>query len=168
MLKLSRETQLVQNPALGAMLLWRFATGYEHGSETHKATPLPLLFIVLPILFHRETASVVQRTRLASGLRYFADKFRESGTNAGDLILTINKRALDMRRLSSKSIMAAVASGLISVHCDTGQAVPLSFTAPKAGIPKTIHTMLNSAEKLGVWCSQVSLHEVSAILRVGF
>lgn len=168
MVSLSHETHLVQNPALGAMLLWRFVHGYERGSGTHDATPLPLLFIVLPIIFHQETASFVKSTREASGLRYYADKFRESRNSTSDLILTIHGRALAMRGLSSQSMMLAVTSGLMSVRCETGQAVSLSSTAPKAGIPAEIKTMLASAEKLGVWCSQVSLHEVSVILKVGF
>ena len=166
--KLNRETRLMQNRALGAMLLWRFIVGYEDSSETREATPLPLLFVVLPILLHEETAVLVRKTQKASGLRFFADKFRESKVSASDLIPAIHQRALDMRMLSSESIMTAVATGLVSVDCDSGGAVHITSSAPKAGIPASIDRLLKSAEKLGAWCSQVSLHEVSAILRVGF
>lgn len=51
---LNRETKLIQNPALGSVLLWRFTTGYAEGSEVNSPTPLPLLFLVLPIALHQE------------------------------------------------------------------------------------------------------------------
>ncbi len=95
MYTLSQETQYVQNPALGAMLLWRFAVGYERGSRTASPTPIPLLFLVLPVTLHEETVQFVTSTREASALRAFAGKFSESRTSKSDLLLAIHRRSLD-------------------------------------------------------------------------
>lgn len=165
---LSQETERVQNPALGSMVLWRFTAGYERGSGKGMATPIPLLFLVLPIIFHEETARLLKGTQERSGLRYFAGKFSSSAVSASDLLLAIQKRALDMRQLTTESLAIALSSGLISIYCDTGRAVPLSSSPVRAGIPSSVNAMLKSAEKLGVWYSQISLHEISFILKVDF
>ena len=168
MYTLSQETQYVQNPALGAMLLWRFAVGYERGSRTASPTPIPLLFLVLPVTLHEETVQFVTSTREASALRAFAGKFSESRTSKSDLLLAIHRRSLGMRRLTMDSLALATISSLISLDCSAGMATSLSSSPVKAGIPASVRSMLRGAERLGVWCSTISLHEVSVILKVGF
>ena len=165
---LNRETQSIQNPALGAMLLWRFTSGYAQGSKVSSPTPLPLLFIVLPIILHEETAHFIGSTLQKSGLRAFVNKFSDSSVSKNDLVLTIHKRSLMMRNLSIDSLKLAIASKLIALDPSKGVVIPLSLTPPKTGIPESIKPLLKEAEKLGFWCSEVSLHEVSVILKVGF
>jgi len=41
MTTLGREIHLMQNPALGAVLLWRFASAYAEAQATHSSVPLP-------------------------------------------------------------------------------------------------------------------------------
>lgn len=165
---LDAEVLNVQNSALGATLVWRFACGYQEGSGSKEPTPLPLLFLVLPINFHEETAQLIKSTYKSSGLRAFAAKFGESRVSKNDLLLSIQNRALEMRSLSLDSIRMAISTSIISVQRETAKAFPLSITAPKTGIPKAVRHMMANSEKLGFWCGQVSLHEVSIILKVGF
>jgi hypothetical protein len=165
---LNRETKLVQNPALGAMLLWRFAVGYEEGSQSRDPSPILLLFLVLPIIYYEDTLKYLLSTRKPSGLRIFVGKFSESKALANDQILTIQSRSLRMRNLTMDSIKLAISSSLIALDYKKGFAIPISKTPPKSGIPKSIREMLTGAEKFGFWCSLLSLHEVSAILKVSF
>jgi len=165
---LRHETREVQNPALGAALQWRFACGYAEGSGVAEPTPLPLLFIILPVLFHQDTAGVVSSTLKQSGLRLFADKFARSANSKSDLLLAIHDRILCMRVLSLESLRLAFSRRLVSLCAEHGTVIPLSCTQAKAGIPASVRGMLRNADKFGHWCSQVSLHEVSAILKVRF
>lgn len=165
---LNRETRLIQNSALGGVLLWRFTTGYAEGSQVNNPTPLPLLFLVLPIALHKETARFVKSTQKASGLRGFAGKFNESKHAKNDLILSIHPRSVSMRNLTLHSLRLALTSRLVALDAPTGTVIPLSATAPRVGVPEAVREMLRTVEKLGVWCAQVSLHEVSVILKVGF
>jgi hypothetical protein len=67
------ELDLVQNSAIGAILIWYYALGYqEDGAE---AAPMLPAFLVLPMLLHRQTFEAVASTRKASGLTLFAAKF---------------------------------------------------------------------------------------------
>src|SRR5687768_8712319 len=110
MSSLAREVRNIQNPALGAGLLWRFACGYVRGHRTRDPAPLPLLFLVLPILLHEQTASFVQGTKKASGLRMFASKFGTAANAKQDLLIAIHDRMLTLRRLSLESVQIALAT----------------------------------------------------------
>jgi hypothetical protein len=164
--RLRKEVDNVQNAALGATLLWRFAVGYVSANPTHNAAPLPLLFLVAPIVLHENTEELVGGTQTSSGLRAFAGKFGKSEHSKQDLLIGINRRAAAMRRLTMDSIRLGLATHLI--HINGAVAIPLSNTPAKSGIPASVRRLLTSAEKLGVWCGNLTMHEVATTLKVRF
>ncbi len=87
---LAREAQNIQNPALGAAVLWRFSCGYVEAHPEGGLPRLPLLFVVLPMVLHQATAELLRRTRPSSGLRAFAAKFGDSQVSKQDLLLQIH------------------------------------------------------------------------------
>jgi hypothetical protein len=165
---LSKEHRAVQNPALGALLLWRFAAGFHETSGQAASAPLPLAFLVLPALFHEETAQLVNSTFKASGLRKFVEKFSSASDAKTDLLLALNRRSIDMRDLTLESLQLAVYGSLLSIDSRSGGIFPLSTVTPRAGIPASVRPMLSSAEKLGAWFSQLTTYEVGVILKVAF
>src|SRR5882724_11641080 len=74
---LADEVRNVQNPPLGAALLWRFTCGYTSNHAECGHAPLHLLFLVLPLTLHRQTFHFVSQTQTATGMRAFAAKFAE-------------------------------------------------------------------------------------------
>jgi hypothetical protein len=165
---LNQEIRNVQNPALGAMLLWRFLVGYGQNKDLPKESPFPLLFLVLPILFHEETTKFVTSTQRATGLRAFATKFSESAKSKTDLLLVLTQRSVDMRELTKDSLSIAIASDIVSINSIKGTAISHYFKPIQKGFPLSVISMFRAAEKLGAWCSVLSLHEISIILKVGF
>ena len=75
---LTKEVNAVQNPALGAVLLWRFACGYRSGNERSEPAPLPLMFLVLPVLLDEGYSEMLAGTQGRSGLRAFVAKFSDA------------------------------------------------------------------------------------------
>jgi hypothetical protein len=75
---LSKEFENVQNPALGAYIIWNFARGYYEYNSSF--IPFQLLFIILPIIFRADLVDIIISTQKQSGLRYFADKFYNAPT----------------------------------------------------------------------------------------
>lgn len=167
MSRLTQETRHVQNPALGGVLLWRFACGYTEHHKTSEHPPLQLLFVVLPILFHRETLEVLKGTNRPSGLHGFADKFSRSNVGKSDVLLGIQSRALSWRKLTWESVQLATQSRLITLSRSNGTAIALTSASP-TGVPPSVRPLLTNAEKLGQWCSDLSLFEIGTILKVGF
>jgi hypothetical protein len=164
---LAREVEAIQNPGLGGVLLWRFAVGYAASRKTPESTPLPALFLPLPILFHEETLALVASTQKASGLRAFAGKFSEHSVSESDVLLSLERRARTLRPLTLAALRLAVSSRLLFVDPATAEVVALSGTAPSS-IPESVRPLLRNAEKLGSWCGGVTSFELASLLRVGF
>ena len=165
MSSLTREVRIVQNAALGATLLWRFAVGYSQANSTNSPPPLPLMFLVLPIVLHHDTLELVSSTRTDTGLHAFVDKFSRSENQKADLLLSIHSRVVTTRPLSWRSLCLSIERRLIAI--DTGRAaiVALSRTRP-ASVPASVRPLLSGAEKLGTWCSRLSLLEICSVLKV--
>lgn len=163
MTKLLNEVQAMQNPALGATLIWRFVCGYAPPNDPHEGVPLPLAFIVLPLVLHERTREEVISTRPSSGIRKFEEKFRDNG----DMLLALNQRAITLRALSLRSVRHALAAGLLTLIPERGTLWPRSYSTPPVDA-KLVLELLAAAEKIGGWCRSLSVYEISGILRVEF
>lgn len=163
MTPLVTEVQAMQNPALGAALVWRFACGHSPEHYASEGVPLPLAFIVLPIVLHARTREEVTATQAGSGFRKFEEKFKERG----DLLLAINRRVVAMRPLSMRAVRLGVATGLLTLLSDRASLWPRTYTPPRGAAP-SVQALLKAAEKLGAWCAPLSLFEIAGILRVEF
>ncbi len=162
MTSILNEVQVMQNPALGAVLLWRFACGYCPESTT-TGVPLPLILIVLPLAFHARTLDEVIGTKSVSGLRKFEEKFR----NQADVMMAVHPRMLAMRDLSMRSLQIALRTGLLTLVPIEAVLWPRSYSAaPTEG--KTVNNLMKAVEKLGIWCRELTLFEVAGILKVEF
>ncbi len=165
---LDREVNAVQNPALGAVVLWRFACGYQFASQLGEPAPLPVIFLVLPVLFDEDMSEMVAGTQVRSGLRVFVAKFSEARTSKGDVVFSLENRSRIFRQLTADSLRIAVGSGLVSVDPSRAGIFPTSTTFPKAGIPETLRPLLRSSEKFGKWLGELTLYEIGLVLKVAF
>ncbi|WP_422777047.1 three component ABC system middle component [Pseudomonas mediterranea] len=154
------EIYLMQNPALGASLVWRFVEGYAPKGYGFLPS-MPLIFIVLPILYHEQLRDAAVTTNPSSGLRVFAGKFKSQQ----EILYGIQSRMLKLRNVSLASTSIAIQCGLISINTATAEAQSLRSKAP-SGLDEKIKDMLRSAEKLGQWCKTLTIQEVQAILRI--
>jgi Family of unknown function (DUF6521) len=164
---LADEVRNVQNPALGAALLWRFTCGYTSAHPSGGHVPLHLLFLVLPLTLHRQTFHFLSQTRTATGMRAFAAKFAEHKNAKQDLLLAIHQRTATLRSLTLDSLRIAARSRLVMVR-PNATVMPLSQTETTAGTTDLTRPLLSGATKLGVWCADLSLHEIATILKIRF
>jgi hypothetical protein len=163
-MSLSREVEIVQNAGLGAVLEWKFCQGYSPEDGELRGTPLPLLFLVLPICYTEVLREIVVSTRQGSGLRKFEEKLRGVGA---DRVWSINDRAIAYRELTRKSLSVALATKLLRLEASEAS-VWVSQSANAKGVPTELTPMLRAAERFGAWCGEHSLDEVAAILRMPF
>lgn len=165
---LTKEVNAVQNPALGAVLLWRFACGYRSGNERSEPAPLPLMFLVLPVLLDEGISEMLAGTQGRSGLRAFVAKFSDARVSKSDLIFSLQNRSSTFRQLTFESLRMAVAAGLVSIDPAKAGVFPTSTTFPKAGIPETIRPLLRSGDKFGGWLGGLTLYEIGLTLKIVF
>jgi hypothetical protein len=164
MTTLAREVGLVQNPAFGALLLWRFCIGYAAGA-TGRGPAVQALFVVLPVLLHEETARFAIGTRTASGLRAFREKF--TAAKREDLLYAVHDRARTLRPLTATALQAAVHARLLVIDL-SAEVLPVSQSMPQQKWSEEVRKLASAAEKLGKWMSKVSLFEAASILGVRF
>ncbi|HEY3783350.1 MAG TPA: three component ABC system middle component [Fimbriimonadaceae bacterium] len=164
-MSLAFEASNIQNPALGAMLLWRFTCGYVNAHPTKDGAYLPMAYVVLPMLLHKKTQIHVNGTIRASGLRGFAAKFAESKNAEQDILVALHNRSMRWRNLSTNSISLAIACGMLHLSGE-GVLLPLTSVKAEAGIGEGPRELMRNAEKIGAWFAQLTPHEVGTILKV--
>lgn len=164
---LNIEAVTVQNSALGAGIIWRTVFAYQERHRTRDSLPLPLAFLVLPLLYHQDTFAVLSSTQRRTGLRGFAEKFTESKTSQSDLLFSVHDRALRWRSLSWRSVRIAADTRLVRLHPESASLIPLS-TSNVRSVPNLVKGYMKNAEKLGEWFAELSLYEISTALRIVF
>lgn len=164
---LSREVDAIQNPALASVLLWRFCAAYAAVRQAPAMTPMPVLFVVLPLLFDEDTANMIASTQKTSGLRLFAGKFADSRHAKADVLLSLESRAKALRPQSLEALRLGLKARLLFLDAAAGEVIALS-QAPALSLPHSVRPLIRNAEKLGTWCGALSLFEVSTTLQVTF
>ena len=150
---------LVQNPAFGALLLWRFGKSYQQEKVTEQPY-LNLHFLVLPMILHASTLEKIRSTNLSSGLAQVANKL---GTEREHL-LSIHPRALAMRDLTLESVATGIASNLLHLNYETASLRSNDASPPK--LPERLKYHSRGAEKLGVWFARLKPEQVFTLLKV--
>lgn len=158
------ETSIIQNEALGAYALWRFGLGFQE--RDGRGAPLLLSFLVLPLILHAPTLSMILSTHRASGLHLFVGKLDEQRED----LIAVHDRAVSLRRLSLQSLVRAEQSGLIridSVSATIWAVGPYDDMAVPV-LPERIRRIAPSCEKVGYWFAGLSDQQVAHTLRVEF
>jgi len=165
-LPFANEARITQNPALGAVLLWRFTCSYQKSHKNRAAVPFPLAFTVLPIILHKPLFDVLASTQKDSGLRKFTEKFSGTREARQDVLLSIHERCLKWSDVTWDSLRIGFATKLFILTPDA-LIVPLTETDPHS-VPTNTAAMLRGAEKLGSWYAALSIHEISTLLKIRF
>lgn len=158
------EAALIQNEALGAFAIWRFGLGFQE-RDGHAAS-LPIAFLVLPLVLHAPTLTMVLSTQKASGLHLFAGKLGEQREN----LIAVHGRALALRQLTLESLMRAEQSGLIRIDPPTATIRAIGPYDDMA-IPvlrERIRRIGPACEKVGHWFAALSDQQVAHTLKVEF
>ncbi|MGV0127803.1 three component ABC system middle component [Burkholderia gladioli] len=155
------EIDAIQNPGLGAALIWRTVCGYYGSSNKTEGCPAVLAFLVLPVIFNEDLREVITKTFKSSGIRKFESKF----VKQIDLLFSIQERADAMRDLSRRSLALSLSTGLLTLSTESALLWPRSTTFTRA-LPSEVLTLASAAEKLGMWAQQTSLRELTYSLRL--
>ncbi len=153
------EIEKVQNPALGAWLLWEYGRRYQTTVSSEPSHFL-LFFLVLPICLHRSTLEAVNSTQEKSGLGKFCEKIG----NKREELLAIHERALKLRALTLSSMSFGVRAGLFDINYKSGVIRSLEHRAPRP--PERVKPHAKCAVKLGAWFEAIDAINVFTALKV--
>ncbi len=160
MIKMSDEIDLIQNPAIGSIIIWKFLFGYgiKLGHENFE-----ILFIVLPIIFNQEMRSYIDSTRKNSGLTKVVEKMMKD--KKIDIVYQINNNAEQMKELTLESIRIGLITNLFVIDEKMNIGIE-NIRIPK--LSKNTKVVLEIAEKMGFWFSKLNVLKIERILKVRF
>lgn len=150
---------LVQNPALGALLLWTFGRSYQQ-EAIGKTPQLPAFFLVLPMVYHAATLKHITSTYPSSGLVQVAKKLGEER----ELLIAIHGRAMKMRDLTLASVATGISSTLLHLDYKTGYVRSNEARPPRS--PERLKYHISGAEKLGRWFARLTPEQPFSLLWV--
>lgn len=154
------ETEVVQNSALSATMIWRCGIGYQAEADG-RTMDMHVAFLVLPLCLHAPTLGKLLSTQRRSGLSLFAAKLADDREE----LLSVYVRTLSYRALSLEAIGIGVQARLLSVDYTSGRIRCIAGGLP-SGIPERIRPLCRGAERLGNWCSRLTLEEITTKLRI--
>jgi len=158
---LTQEAELVQNAALGAVVLWAFSNEYCDQKLRRSGPPLPYLLPVLPMVFHAETVENISRRHFDGGLLLALAENRT-------LTLDLNERVQNFAPQTMKALNLAFATGLLSYNRESGEIWAERRGIPSLGKSPEIKPIIASAERLGYWFSTIGIDQLCSYLHLKF
>lgn len=157
---LGREFSNMLNPCFGAVLLHAFLEGFN--AQQQLPASLFHLFLPVPIVTVDELADTFVRTNKSSGMRKAVEKLDEG------MLLSLQVRVIEFRQISFDSIRMAIGSRLILLDAESAAVHRPTSRLPEQVVPISAKTAVDASKKLGFWCSQMNLQEVSTVLRINY
>jgi hypothetical protein len=159
-MKLESEAELVQNPAICALVICTFVTEFYGQSKKLKGPAFPFVLPILPMVIHKETVEALARRRYIGGLHL---ALAENKT----LIVDLQERMEISTELTLSSLNICFASGLIGYDQERGQLIPkkrIGFQTES----EEVREMINTANRLGYWFSTINAEQLCSMLRIHF
>lgn len=153
---------VVQNVSLGATAMCVFARAYLEKNDGREGPELPLCMVLLPMVYHRRTASTIHRMRAESSLLRALQEEPQ-------ITIGLQRRVESLAGLSFQSLNVAVASSLV----EWDPATPWPRVSPtQKSLPSDLLTnlgdvpvILGAAKRLGWWLTKEDV--MSLYLRLG-
>lgn len=153
------EIERVQNPSLGAMLIWRYGRSFQ-AQLTAEPPNLLLAFLVLPLCLHRPTLDIILGTQARSGLGKFCEKLSERREE----LFAVHERCVALKRLSLNSLAFAERAGILAIEYENAKMRAIEVADPP--LSERVKTQAKGAERLGIWFSALKASEVFHALKV--
>ena len=161
--------KLINNPSLGAYLLWAFCKKYQDHQEKRQDVPPAYLFCILTLLFDEDIRKVIASTQAAKGLRFSLAKLERTTSNKTDILYSISRKIELNKERSFESILVGLYYGILNINKDTGYIFSIvSSNVNRFAPPQELNDIIASAEKLGYWFSKHDALEIQEILRIKF
>lgn len=155
------EYDIVQNSALGGLALWAFSAKFFEATNKQNGPILPITMIVLPIVFHKKTVSLIYNRNFDGGLFKVIAEDRT-------IFAGLQHRMEDMFDQTIRSLNIAFSSKLLDYDKITTQLIPKRKTPPYQIDVGETRQILAASNRLGYWCATLSTEQICVLLKVRF
>lgn len=162
-MKIAFEQSLLQNDAFSATIISIAVKAYYDQTEQKHGMPWALGFLILPLVYHKETAETCANKRRPSIL----PKVIAENKN---IPLGVQDRLEKMTDMSMAGLRLAVASGSLTIDDDgVGlEIVPVGKLPPAKFVSEKAKTMKKAARVIGYAFAEVTIEQLGEFLLVRF
>jgi hypothetical protein len=156
------EQRVIQNTGLGAEAIWQSVyEAYEAKGRT-EGVPFPLVFLVLPLTFHRRTAAVLaSKTRPGAIYKALAED-REIPVGLQERMEALSERTF-------QSLSIGFSTGLLKLDQDhEHQLIPGRKSPPVNHVTDEVQKILKAAKRVGQTFAELTLVQVANHLGIRF
>lgn len=162
MLDVLFEQKLVQNIGLGAEAIFEVVAAYYKRERQMRGLPFPLVFLVLPLVFHRKTVVAIKSRAGVGALRKALRSDRE-------ICICLQQRMESMYENTMAACSLAMEAGLVKYDFETVQLIPArTFPSQIHHDSDAVLDIRAAAKRVGTSFSELTLAEISTLLEVVF
>jgi len=156
------EQHVVQNTGLAAETLWHAVQeAYEAKGRT-EGVPLPLIFVVLPLTFHRQSAlALASKTQPGAIYKALAED--------REITVGLQERMEFLAERTFQGLSIAFATRLLLVDSDAQrQLVPARRTLPISHVTEDVRTIFAAAKRVGHGFAEMNAVQMAVHLNIRF
>lgn len=156
------EQRVVQNVGLAAEAIWQAVHEAHEAKGRADGVMLPLVFLVLPLTFHKRTATILSSKTQPGALYKALGEDRE-------LTIGLQERMQAMADRTFKALSIGFHTGLFVLDREREyQLIPCKKTPPTSHVTDEVKVILNAAKRVGHSFAEMSLVQLSTQLNIRF
>ncbi len=156
------EQRVIQNTGLAAEAIWQAVHEAHEARGRSEGVPFPLAFLVLPLTFHKRTATVLASKTQPGALYKALGDDRE-------LTVGLQERMEAMSSRTFQALSIGFQTELLLLDQDhQRQLIPGRKTAPVTHVTDEVKLILNAAKRVGQAFGEMSIVQLSTQLNIRF
>lgn len=155
---------VVQNYALGSLSIYHFAKSYYETKDKLEGPIIPLTMLVLPIVFNERCLTSISEVKKVSGRVSMLNVLAEHR----DLPVGMQKRVVEMREQSLRSLNLGFAKGLLGYNKENSTIFPMSRLKLASSNVNDNQRIFHSSKILGKWFAFNTIEQICIALNISF
>lgn len=156
------EREVSQNLVLASWALWGATLQYDKELKSERGVPFTHIFVVLPLVFHQQSANIIQGKTMTEG------SFYRSIAENRTLMVGLQQRLQSYSNITLKALNLSFASKLLLMDEDTFEISPGRKTLPDGTPQQEVNTIIKASKRIGYWLAVTEFSVLCNILRIRF
>jgi hypothetical protein len=156
------EQRIVQNTGLGAEIIWQAVMESYESNDRIFGVPFPLAFLVLPLTFHRRTATALAKKTKPGAIYKALAEDRE-------ITIGLQERMESLADRTLQSLSIGFSTGLLEYYNSKEHHIyPGRKSPPINHVTDNVKSIMNAAKRVGQAFSELSIVQLSKNLGIRF
>ena len=156
------EQRVIQNTGLGAEVIWQAVSEAYEGKGRTEGVAFPLVFLVLPLTFHRSSATVLASKTKPGAIYKAIAEDREITVGLQERMEALSERTF-------QSLSIGFSTGLLQLDQENGfQLIPERKSLPVKHVTNEVQTMIKASKRVGQTFAELTIIQIAKHLEIRF